>query len=223
MSRVIQPAGIKGSLRWIQKWVNETPVLLDEAIAEASNGHVTTPIDWRSPRREDDYAEYRDQAFLDLLDVSLPNRTLEAFWPRLGPQWDALGVSGSGQAVLVEAKANIPEVISPPSGAGVASLARISESLKETAEFLRVRSSCDWSGTFYQYSNRLAHLYLLAEVNRIDAWMVFVYFVNAADVDGPKTVLEWKAALQVMYGALGLSKRHRLSSRVLDVFLDVGG
>ena len=41
-----------------------------------------------------------------------------------------------------------------------------------------MRSTCDWSGTFYQYANRLAHLYLLHELNDVDAWLVFVYFVG---------------------------------------------
>jgi len=221
MSRVVQPGGGRGSLRWIQEFVNERPDVLASAIAEASRGKVTTPLTWRSPIRDDDFAEYRDQEFLDVLGVDLSKRELDEFWPRRGPQWDALGVSASGQPVLVEAKANVPEVISSPSAAGEASLARISESLAETAQFLGARSSCDWSGTFYQYANRLAHLYLLAELNQIDAWMVFIYFVGDSDVNGPETTAEWKAALQVMYGALGLSKRNAISSRVVNVFIDV--
>ncbi len=31
---------------------------------------------------------------------------------------------------------------------------------------------------FYQYINRLAHLYLLRVLNKIPAYLVFVYFVN---------------------------------------------
>ena len=223
MSRHVQGIGKKGSLRWIQHHVNEAPGLLDEAIARSSRGRIETPITWRSPRKEDEFAEYRDQAFLDLLDMELPSRRLEDFWPKGGPQWDALGLSPSGQRLLVEAKANIPEVVSPPSGAGEESLARISAALDETARFLGVTSSCDWTGTFYQYANRLAHLYLLAELNQIDAWLVFVYFMGDADVDGPESEAEWKAALTVMHGALGLPKRHALSKRIVEVYVDVRG
>lgn len=221
MSRYVQKAGTKGSLRWIQEYVNGAPQELGQAIADASQNGIRAPIRWRSPRREDEFAEYRDQAFLDLVGIKLPRRRLEEFWPRGGPQWDALGVSESGQPILVEAKANIPEVISPASEASEKSLARIDASLEETARFLGARSSCDWSGTFYQYANRLAHLYLLSELNQIDAWLVFVYFIGDAEVSGPDTEAEWKAALRVMYGALGLSKRHALSSRIVDVFVDV--
>ena len=223
MTRVVQPEGVRGSLRWIQTYVNDRSEALDEALASASAGRLRTPVEWRSPVRGDEYAEYRDQSFLDLLGVELPVRKLEEYWPRRGPQWDALGLTASGQPVLVEAKANIPEVISPGTASSDRSQARIQQSLAETADFLGVKSSCDWSGTFYQYANRLAHLYLLTEVNRIDAWLLFVYFVGDADVGGPTTVREWEAALQVLHGALGLGKRHRLASRVQDVFVDVRG
>lgn len=121
----------------------------------------------------------------------------------------------------MEAKANIPEIISPATGAGEASREVIEKGLDETARHLGVSSSCDWSGTFYQYANRWAHLYLLRELNRIDAWLVFVYFIGDTDVNGPSSKVEWKAALEVMHGALGLRRRHRLLNYVLDVFIDV--
>jgi len=178
MSRYVQKEGTKGSLRWIQEFVNDRAGELDRIIAKASQGRITTPIEWRSPRRDDDLAEYRDEAFLDLLGLALTRRPLEDFWPRQGPQWDALGRTGSGQSILVEAKANIPEVISPATAAGDPSRSRIEAALGETAAFLGVRSSCDWTGTFYQYTNRLAHLYLLSELNEVDAWLVLVYFMN---------------------------------------------
>ena len=221
MARYPQPPGQKGSLRWIQEYVNDSPEILDRAIAEASGGKIRTPIQWRSPRRDDEYAEYRDQAFVDVLDIGLPVRPLVDFWPRGGPQWDALGVSASGQPILVEAKANIPEVSSPASGAKGESRDRIVAALAETAGFLGVDSTYDWTGTFYQYTNRLAHLYLLAEVNRLDAWLVFVYFVGDASVSGPETEEEWRAALQVLHEALGLPMSHRMGARVVDVFVDV--
>jgi hypothetical protein len=93
--------------------------------------------------------------------------------------------------------------------------------LAETADFFGADSTCDWTGTFYQYTNRLAHLYLLHELNAIDAWLLFVYFVGDSDVHGPDTVAEWKAALEVMYGALDLNRRHPLLRRRVDVFVDV--
>ena len=129
MSRVPQPSGTKGSLRWIQEFVNHRAEQLDAAIAAETNGAIRAPIDWRSPLLSEEYAEYRDEMFLERLGVELAQRPLLDFWPRQGPQWDALGVDASGAAILVEAKANIPEVISPPTQAGETSRARIEAAL----------------------------------------------------------------------------------------------
>ncbi len=103
MPRHSQPRGTKGSLKWIQDLVNLHPAVLDEAIE-------SDPVEWRSPLADDDYAEYRDQAFLDRLGVTLLARPLQTFWPRSGPRWDALGLVLGQRVVLVEAKAHLPEV-----------------------------------------------------------------------------------------------------------------
>ncbi|MEX2048509.1 MAG: hypothetical protein WEB90_02930 [Gemmatimonadota bacterium] len=221
MTRFVQKADGRGSLKWIQHLVNDRADEFGVAVAEASGGQISTPISWRSPLRSDHFAEYRDNDFLERVGVDLTRRSLQKFWPRGGPQWDALGVTARGEPILVEAKANIPEVISPRTGASEPSRDLIRKSLAETAAFLGADSTCDWTGTFYQYTNRLAHLYLLHELNEIDTWLLFVYFVGDSDVHGPDTVAEWKAALEVLYGALGLNRRHPLLRRRVDVFVDV--
>ena len=51
-------------------------------------------IDWKSPLKADDYAEYRDEDFLRKLRIlNKIKYSLSVFWPNNGPQWDALGVS----------------------------------------------------------------------------------------------------------------------------------
>ena len=79
----------------------------------------------------------------------------------------------------------------------------------------------DWSGKLYQYANRIAHLYLLRELNRIPAYLLFIYFIGDRDVDGPQTTEEWKAAIEVAERVLGLPTRHRLSDYVVDIFVHV--
>lgn len=96
MSRYPQDRGEKGSLKWIQAFVNERPRELDDAMRAASRGGIQTPIEWLSPLETDDYAEYRDGAFLEKLDISLEKPSLSDFWPRRGPQWDALAVDATG-------------------------------------------------------------------------------------------------------------------------------
>ena len=87
--------------------------------------------------------------------------------------------------------------------------------------FLRSPCPHDWSALFYQYTNRLAHLYFLRELNKIDAYLVLVYFVGANDVPEPSTASEWKAANRLLKMALCLEQNHRLSRYIAEVFVDV--
>ena len=176
------------------------------------------------PWRTDGFREYRDQSFLDHLRVALNTRPLADFWPRRGPQWDALARTSGGRSVLVEAKANIPEFNSDPSRAVPASLQKIQAAFAETKAFLKVRSETDWSRCFYQYANRIAHLYFLKEVNGVDAVLVFVYFVGDTTRPGVKPVSRegWEAAIALANEHLGLrASSPWLRKNVFDVFLDV--
>jgi hypothetical protein len=168
----------------------------------------------------DAYREYRDQAWLDRLEVELPNRALRDFWPARGPVWDALAKSGCGDVILVEAKAHIAEIASPRCMAEGDSQTRIRASIGELRQLIAPRSTADWAGTFYQYTNRLAHLYLLRVLNGIPAELVFLYFLNASDVNGPATAAEWQGAIKLLHSYLGL-RHHPLLTHVHNVYLDV--
>jgi len=222
MSRFPQKAGLKGSQKWIQKLVNGEPELLNAEIIKHLALSDEESISWVSPRAEDDFAEYRDEAFLNLLGLKLPKVPLSDFWPPGGPQWDALGKSESGKVFLVEAKSHIPEMLSPGSGAGEKSFQRIKKSLDRTKVFLNSKSDHDWSATFYQYTNRLAHLYLLRELNDLPAHLIFVYFLNDQEMKGPKSVDEWIGAISLLKSYLGVG-RHRLDKYVAEIFIDVKG
>lgn len=80
----------------------------------------------------------------------------------------------------------------------------------------------DWEGTFYQYTNRLAHLYLLRELNGLDAYLVFLYFVNALQMNGSQSIREWQAATKVLKAPIGVGK-HPFLRYVINVFIDVSG
>lgn len=222
MSRFPQPEGHRGSLKWIQFLVNDHPELINESLIEASGLSPDTSIKWLSPLRPDQFAEYRDRAFLDRLNIRLKKHRLGAFWPRHGPQWDALARSDQGETFLIESKAHIGEIQFRGTKASVRSKTLIDASLKTTQSYLRVDAAIDyWSKILYQYTNRLAHLYLLRVLNDIPTFMVFLYFVGDKEMDGPSTLNEWKSAIQVIKGVLGLPDHHRLSRYVLDIFIDV--
>jgi hypothetical protein len=220
MPRICKPEGQKGSLRWIQRLVNKYPEILNGRIKKKLALSADEEIIWYSPKKADDYAEYRDKSFINLLQINLGNVLLEDFWPPRGPQWDALGKSTGGKIFLVEAKAHIPEIISPGTKAKGKSLHQIQANLEKAKSYLRSNAEADWSTLFYQYTNRLAHLYLLRELNNLPAYLVFIYFVNDIEMDGPKSGAEWKGALKLLHTYLGIN-RHKLSKYVLELFIDV--
>lgn len=219
MPRVIQNKATRGSQRWLQELVNQKPELLCDLLRPQLGLSVTDSITWLSPRKSDDYAEYRDETFLELLSIRLNNRPLHAFWPSGGPQWDALGKTSRGGILLVEAKAHISELTSKCQ-AGPASLALIQQSLAETGRFWGVASAAAWSQKYYQHANRLAHLYLLRQVNGIPAWLIFLYFVNAEDVDGPSSASDWHSAIETVHAHLGLTQA-LLGPYVIVAFVDI--
>jgi hypothetical protein len=209
----------RGSQKWIQKLVNEKPELLNSHIAKELKLPDDDYVLWLSPLKSEGYAEYFDQASLDKLCVTLEKRPLTSFWPKNGPHWDALGKTAkSEKLLLVEAKSHISELVSSVRACND-SLQKIRKSLDETKRFLNSNSNADWTVGFYQFVNRLAHLYLLRQ-NDLPAYLVFVYFLNDIEMSGPATVDEWTGALDLLHAYLGLG-RHKLRNYILEVFIDI--
>jgi hypothetical protein len=218
MSRVIQPEGQRGSLKWIQTCVNKHPHAIDDAIL--AKLPTAKSINWHSPRADDGFAEYRDGAFLSLLGLERLGTDLAAFWPQRGPQWDALARSDDGNIFLVEAKAHIEEIFSPASAAGADSRERIAAALAKTIAACGAKPKTAWIETFYQLGNRLAHLHFLRS-RSVPAWLVLVNFVGDREMNGPSTRGEWEAAYRVVYHVMGIAERTPLLRHVLHVYPDV--
>ena len=202
----------------IQKLINEKPDILNNQLRTKLGMSEDEDLPWRSPLKDDEYAEYRDEAFLERLGVKLELYPLKDFWPKMGPQWDGLGKSSQGKLFLVEAKSHIPELISTFKGTRKASIDKICSSLEETKKRFGVKADYDWSNPFYQYANRLAHVYLLRK-NKLDAWLVNVYFVNDAEMTGPETADEWKGAIRLMHRCLGI-REHLVEKWVVYVLIE---
>jgi len=139
----------KGSQKWLQIGVNEYPEILNDAIRSSIGLTSDAKIQWLSPLASEDYVEYRDQAFITKLGLTMPNRTLFEFWPPRGPVWDGLARTSTDEILLIEAKAHIPEMVSPASQASPLSLERIEKGLNETRSALAPRTTVRWSGTFF--------------------------------------------------------------------------
>lgn len=219
MARFTQSPCDKGSQKWIQTLINDQPEHLNSQIKAKLNLSKDERIQWLSPLKDDEYSEYCDREFIDLLGVKLKEKPLSDFWPQRGPQWDALGKSSSGNLFLIEAKSHIGELISTMKAKDENSATTIHNSLQETKHFLASNAKVDWSCAFYQYTNRLAHLYLLRQ-NRLSAYLLFVYFINDSEMEGPTSIHEWKGAIELLHSYLGI-RRHKLKDFVTDVFIDI--
>lgn len=216
MGRFPQQANSKGSLRAIQMLVNECTDWFNSQIL-IRFPHFKN-FKWLSPVRENDYTEYSDQDFLQVLGIK-DSVNLSTFWPSGGPHWDALGKADQDGCLLVEAKAHITELASSMKAEASKSIQQIRTSLVETKTFLGIDPAADWEKTYYQYANRLAHLYFLRERCKLDAYLVFVYILGDSVMSGPKTEKEWEVPLQDVKSKLGIPDKHPLSPYIHNVFI----
>jgi len=215
--RTPQQIGKKGSLKWLQLLINKYPKILNEELNSKLN-FDSSSIEWVSPKEEDEYAEYRDKAFLNVLGLGAYQNKLKEFWSKSGPQWDALGKLGSKQYLLLEAKANIPEIVSSCQAKNPKSLEKIDSSIRKTKDFLGVKDGSGWTQGYYQYSNRLCHLFFLREMCGLDAYLIFLYFCNdKTHISTSKE--EWKIALDNQKKIMALNSL-LTDINVVDIFVN---
>jgi hypothetical protein len=212
----------KGSQRWLQVAVERAPQLLNVPLHAALGLKESDSIEWLSPVRAEGFGEYRDEATFIKCGIGLDLRPLNDFWPQGGPVWDGLARTSSGEVLLVEAKAHIPEIVSPRTRASEPARGKILRSIRDVQALLAPKSFgfVDWTQTFYQYTNRLAHLHFLRADNKARVHLINIYFVNATDVHGPSTVAEWNGAIRVVECYLGVG-RHKLGKYCHKLFVDV--
>lgn len=219
---------LRGSQLHLQNLINHCPEYLNCLILSSSASlrtYAVTHPRWVSPLASHNYAEYQDRSFLEAIGFPQLLEKLSEFWPLGGPVWDALATfeckSGNSGVILLEAKSYIQELEGPGCKARGRSRAQIYRSLATVKRALGVRATANWLGKFYQYANRLAHLYFLNVVAEVPTWMIFLYFVGDVEQDGPLTVAEWMPALDEVERKLGLPEHHLLDQRIVSVFTPV--
>jgi len=209
----------KGSQKWFQKLINDNASTINAILKQSLSLPSSEKIDWLSPLKKDDYAEYYDEAFIEKLELSALIPDLRKFWPKGGPHWDGMGLSSSRKVFMFEAKSYVSELISSLRAIDPDTKRQIRESLNQTKRELGSKTDNDWSKTYYQYANRLAHVHFLRQ-NGVDAYFASVYFLNDVEMNGPKTVDEWRDALSSLHRYLGI-KEDALSKFVIEVFIDI--
>ena len=200
--------------RQIQFYVNEQPLVLNQAISDAFK--TSFSLRWVSPLSSDGYREYWDSAFLKALGLSTALQRTESL---LAQRRATLGRTclcreTDGGVLLVEAKSHVPEIFGNGCGAEAASsIQKIEQAIAATKEWLHVSQQADWKGPLYQSANRLAHLYFFREILRIEAWLVNVYFTD--DPHSRTSRTEWQGALADVKKSLGIG----VVPHCADVFL----
>jgi hypothetical protein len=137
---------------------------------------------------------------------------------RAGTRW----LTDSGKVILVEAKAQVGEMVSH-TRASPESLSKIRAAIEKTKAAFGVGDDFNWESPFYQYANRLAHLYFMRKLNGLDAYLLFMYFADAPDVPSAErcSTDQWRGAIRLAEKALGLgSHRYRefIKSLIVPVF-----
>jgi hypothetical protein len=221
-SNTSRGAAEKGSRHCLQRYVEHRPEDLRDLIIchSASLGAFESEAwQWKSPLRSEEYYEYRDD-FLEPLGLAHYQAELRRFWPKNGPQWDALallsGKTGPG-VLLVEAKAH-PRELSTPCDASPASRERIQAAMETVRVYMNGESS-DWLGWSYQLANRIAFLYFLNEVVGVPTWLALINFVNDRS-HRPTNLPEWRLHHQSALRSLGIHPGCRLLDRMVPLFIE---
>jgi len=219
----------KGSQFHLQNLINNNPYLLNRLILDASStlrNAISGTIKWVSPIEKENYLEYQDAEFLEAIGYPQLNKDLSKFWPEGGPVWDALAIfplkaENRNGVILLEAKSHIKELESSGCSAQGKSRENIIRTFEGIQKVIGITLNKNWLDKYYQYANRLAHLYFLSIVQKIPTWLIFLYFINDVEQSGPINEGKWLGVIDEVKKTLGLPARHILSDNIINVFIDL--
>jgi hypothetical protein len=212
---------VKGSELQIRLLINDHPQRIEEQLRKSIPMWGTAEFDWRSPLASQQYREYCDREFMAALGLEdYSNALVGGFWPRRGPNWDALArVALPHPAVLlIEAKSHRSEMASCYGG-GHESLKIIEAAFHKTQQWLQPPKHREWTSPFYQFANRLAHLYFLRKECGLEAWLANVYFTD--DPYYPTSREQWDDWLLEVRFELGIGDNK--IEGLVDIILSVNG
>jgi hypothetical protein len=206
----------KGSQRQIQAYVN-TEGLTERLGAELRDAFPVlegAEIDWRAPRAAERYEEPCDETFWAAIERPELAGTAASWWPKRGPEWDAVGLArrqGLDQVVvLIEAKAHPDELGDGAMGAtSETSISMIKVALdKARVELKATGSPASWVGPHYQLANRVAWVRWLQQA-KVDAVLAHVLFEDDRS-HKPASRQELEQAVESMHRALGIQPANHI-------------
>lgn len=200
--------------------------LLNSRVAEVVGA---SSVDWLDvPFRPDKKWPDGEWKGLDFLADGDVLSAWRSWWPTSGNSlnWDAVArvrIAGVVEWLLVEAKANVQELVSSCGAAEHGGRPLIVGSLAAVKQSLGVDPGRDWLSGYYQFCNRIAALHFLNQHER-PARLLFIYFTG--DRSGPRrtcpeNAMGWTAALQAQREHVGLPDGHGLESRIHKLFLPI--
>lgn len=217
-----RPLDTTRSEHWLRKLINNNEDIINKFLIDNKIINKNDIVEWLSPVLSDKFNEYYDKEFLDRLNIDNTKLKvpLNEFWPISGPRWDGLGKTNTDKYFLIEAKAYIEESVDYSTGANSkTSIELINKSINQTKDFYSDNEKSFWQKPFYQYSNRLAHLYYLNELNHLDAYLIFIYFYNAPDVCNLITSkAEWVGHIRTIEKVFALNSKCK---NKVNIFIDV--
>lgn len=206
----------------------ERPEELNAAVLGVLDGASDHRIEWVYPSGA--IGEREPEGLEFLIDKQEVLARWKEYWPQRGraQTWDGIAKlvhGGAYEWLLIEAKANTVEFVTPPCGASKdGGRDQIEKALNRLKAHLGAHRNFPWLGTYYQYANRLAVLHFLNDLSAIPARLVHVYFVGDRFPDGrecPSNEAEWQRLIEARRLTLGLGKDHLLAPRTHEVFLTV--
>jgi hypothetical protein len=224
-----------GSERHLLTYRRDCAATLDEGILRAMKLEPSrTSLQWLYPDQSGQRGEeFKGLNFLKT-DSWAPGtpKALDAwttFWPTTGTPicWDGVAIlHENGQPsrwLLLEAKANHPEFTGAPSRASAPSLEKIKAALGATKRHFAVHRDFDWTGSYYQFANRLT---VMRFMNRhgVPTTLIEVLFAGDRFPDGrpcPESDAAWHSLLEARRLTLGL-RTLTPDDHVVDVFLNAG-
>jgi hypothetical protein len=110
----------------------------------------------------------------------------------------------------------------------------------EVINYLEIQKYNDWTMNFYQYAVHIAHLYYLRKKLGINAYLIYIYFLNDPIIPRNQDIVKaisagipqdlffdnftshkkWDVVINIIEKYLGLDREHKLDDYIIKIFIE---